>query len=100
LIKDHNGNKFIIFSDSLSSLITIQNRLWDNFLILETLEKIHYLTVNGKTVVFVWLPSHVGIKGNSNADMAAKTALTAASGNILVPHYDFLLHIHQYFKSK
>jgi len=26
LIKDHNGNKFIIFSDSLSSLIDIQNR--------------------------------------------------------------------------
>jgi len=63
LIKDHNGNKFIIFSDSLSSLIAIQNRLWDNILVLETLEKIHNLTVNGKTVVFVWLPSHIGIKG-------------------------------------
>jgi len=48
LIKDHNGNKFIIFSDSLSS----------------------------------------------------QTALTAAPGNILVPHYDFRQHLHQYFKSK
>jgi len=32
--------------------------------------------------------------------MAAKTALTAAPGNILLPHYDFRQHIHQYFKSK
>jgi len=98
LIKDHNGNKFIIFSDSLSSFIAIQNRLWDNFLVLKTLEKIHNLTVNGKAVVFVWLPSHLGIKGNSDADMAVKTALTAAPGNILVPHYDLWQHIHQYFK--
>jgi len=83
-IKDHNGNKFIIFSDSQSSLLTIQNRLWVNLLVLETLEKIHNLTVNGKTILFVWLPSHVGIKGNSVADMAAKTALTAAPGMIFM----------------
>jgi len=98
--KCHNGNKFIIFSDSLSSLIAIQNRLWDILLVLETLEKIHNLTVNGKTVVLVWLPSHVGVKGNSDADMAAKSALIAAPGNILVPHYNFRQHIHQYFKWK
>jgi len=28
VIKDHNGNKFIIFSDSLSGLITMQNHGW------------------------------------------------------------------------
>jgi len=83
---------------SLSSLIAIQNRVWDNLLVFETLEKIHNFTVNGKTVVCVWLPSHVGIKGNSDADIAAKTALTAAPA--LLSHYDFLQHIHQYFKSK
>ena len=49
------------------------------------------LAVNGGTVVFVWLPSHVGIKGNADADLSA---------NMLVPHSDFRLHINQYFESK
>jgi len=100
LIKGHKSNKLIIFSDTLSSLIAIQNRLSDNLLVLETLEKIHNLTVNEKTVVFVWLSSYVGIKGNSDADMAAKTALSAAPDTILSPNYDFWQLIHQYFKTK
>jgi hypothetical protein len=56
--------------------------------------------VHGKSVVFVWLPSHVGIKGNTDADTAAKAALAATPDNISVPHCDFRQHIHQYFKSK
>jgi len=90
----------MIFSASLSSLIAIQNRLWSNPLVLETLEKVHDLIVHGKSVVFVWLPSHVGIKGNTDADTAAKAALTTTPDNISVPHSDFRQQINQYFKSK
>jgi hypothetical protein len=50
--------------------------------------------------VFVWLPSHSGITSNTDTDMAAKVALDAAPGNIVVPHSDFRQYIHQYFKSK
>jgi ribonuclease HI len=99
-VKDHNSKQYIIFSDSLSGLMAVQNRLWGYSLILETLEKIHNLRVNGKTVVFVWLPSHVGIKGNTDADMAAKAALAAKPDNVLIPHSDFRQYINQYFKSK
>jgi hypothetical protein len=40
-VKDHNSKKFIIFFDSLSGLMAAQSRLWDNSLMLITLEKIH-----------------------------------------------------------
>ena len=33
------------------------------------------LTKGGKEVVFIWVPGHVGIRGNSAADSAAKDAL-------------------------
>jgi len=33
------------------------------------------LTRDGKKIVFIWVPGHVGIRGNSAADSAAKNAL-------------------------
>ena len=39
------------------------------------------LTRDGKKIVFIWVPGHVGIRGNSAADSAAKDALV---GNIAV----------------
>ena len=38
------------------------------------------LTRDGKEIVFIWVPSHVGIRGHSAADSVVKDALT---GNIL-----------------
>ena len=33
------------------------------------------LTREGKEIFFIWVPGHVGIRGNSAADFAAKDAL-------------------------
>jgi len=56
-----NQKKFVIFSDSLSSLMAIHNRH------LETgyVQKVNQLPVNsGKTITVCCIPSHVGIRGN------------------------------------
>ena len=54
----------------------------------------------GKIIVFVWLHSHVGIQGNTDADVAAKTALNAAPDNITVPQTDFWQQVDDYYKLK
>jgi len=35
-----------------------------------------HLSNSGKTIVLIWIPSHIGIRGNEYADEAAKSALT------------------------
>ena len=47
----------------------------------QILELYMNLTKDGKNTVFIWVPGHVGIRGNSAADSAAKDALV---GDILV----------------
>ena len=35
-------------------------------------QKLHYLSCAHKTVHLCWIPSHIGIRGNEDADMAVK----------------------------
>jgi ribonuclease HI len=101
LIKSNNSNtKFVIFSDSLSCLQAIQNRRWDNPIVLNILGSLHFLATHGKSVVFVWLPSHIGIAGNSKADAEAKAALAQPVSRREVPHTDFKPLIASYLSNR
>jgi len=67
---------FVIFSDSISSLEALRRFKIELDLVQIILSDYAHLTMNGKTVVMCWIPSHVSISGNERADAAAKAALS------------------------
>jgi len=78
----------IIFSDSLSVLQSLHNRKLENPLLVNILLK-HTKLSSSHNIVYCWLPSHVGIKGNDKADRAAKMALLLEPTDFKTPYTDF-----------
>ena len=92
-------NKFVIFSDSLSVLKSLNHTASKNPKIQNVIEKHHELS-KSKDVLFCWLPSHVGIKGNEAADVKAKASLDLEISNFKLPCTDFKPFINRYILSK
>ena len=100
-IHSSEDTNFAIFSDSLSCLTALKNydTLDPRIIRLKTLT--HSLTLTGKTIIFVWIPGHVGLDGNDMADELAKQSLTSEEiHNIKLPHSDYKPKIKQYLFSK
>ena len=96
IIQQSPHTKFVVLSDSLSCLQSIHNKNLHNPLILDICYKIHKLTTKGSSICFIWIPSHIGISGNSLADTEAKAALQLPLSNLRVPHTDFVGLIKSY----
>ena len=52
-----------------------------------------YVFKEGKSVVFCWIPSHIGIRGNEQADRAAKAALDLEISPLKVPYTDLSVQL-------
>ena len=58
--------------------------------------KDHNQLINsGKSITFCWIPSHVGIRGNEDADIAAKAGLDVAITNMRFPVGDLSACVNQ-----
>ena len=96
-IKESTHNAFVICSDSLSALQAIEYRDINHPLVLDILTEHHsLLRRSGKVIMFLWVPSHVGIPGNDRADRAAKAALDLDVSFCRIPYTDFRPVIHTY----
>ena len=98
-IEQSRSSDFVIFSDSLSVLQSLHNRNIEHPLLLGVLLK-HNELAELNNIVFCWLPSHVGIKGNEKADIAAKSALSLNISDLKIPFTDFKPSINTFVHSK
>ena len=78
-ITESEDDHFIIFSDSLSVLLSLNNKKLDKPQVVKLLQKLHFLSDAHKTIFLCWIPSHIGIRGNEAADVAAKESLLVKS---------------------
>ena len=98
LIANSKNTKFMIFSDSLSSLQAVsgnQGRIKPD--VLDVSEKLHRLSLSGKSVELCWIPSHVGIRGNETVDMLAKRAINHEIDiSIMVNYQDLFYDVNRF----
>ena len=66
---------FTTFLDSRSCLQSLHSMNIDHPYILDILYNYYYVSNQGKIVNIFWIPSHIGIHGNNEADKVAKSAL-------------------------
>ena len=76
----------------------LEGEKMDNPLIVSLLEKLSRLCERAD-IVFYWLPSHIGIRGNEEADKAAKDALSLEILPFKVPFNDFKPLIYNFIQN-
>ncbi|KAI5734861.1 hypothetical protein M8J77_011340 [Diaphorina citri] len=66
------STKFLLVTDSMSSLQAITSKSCNNALLSKIYSTWLDLVACGKEISFMWCPSHCGISGNEAVDVAAK----------------------------
>ncbi|GBN54709.1 hypothetical protein AVEN_206940-1 [Araneus ventricosus] len=85
-ISDRSQRYFIVYTDSLSvlqSLSSFYPHPHNHPLVLNVLDLFNKLALRGFNIMLCWVPSHVRIVGDAQADRAAKLAV--APMDITIP---------------
>ncbi|XP_051156203.1 uncharacterized protein LOC127278511 [Leptopilina boulardi] len=92
-VRDYNINKSIICTDSLGSLSALKDRV-ANFsldpIIHDIVNIIINITKKGQLINFLWVPAHLDLEGNTEADRLAKMAASLDISN--APFTGYLSH--------
>ena len=99
IISKSKHKKFIIFSDSLSVLLSLRNKKFQNPLIIKLLSRLDSMS-NRKEIIKCWIPSHIGVRGNERADLATKSALDLTSDKSRIPYTDLKPTISKFIHTK
>lgn len=78
----------VIFCDSKSALQALISRNQTNVLVVTIQHTLNRIYKTGKLIEFCWIPGHVDIQGNEQADKHAKTASGRQPELILLPYTD------------
>ena len=98
IISKDKPKKFMIFSDSMSVLLSLNNKKLEHPLIIKLLCRVH--STSNKEIVFCWIPSHIGVRGNHRADAAAKSALDLVPDKYNIPYTDLKPKINNFLDRK
>ena len=100
IVKNCDWDRFIIFTDSLSSLQALDSNYCYHPFIQDILKLFNDCFLANKKVVLAWVPNPVGIKGNETADELAKQALNFNVLDLKVPYTDLKVNVNSVFKQK
>ena len=90
-IKDSTASKYTVFTDSLSCLQALQHTKLEHPMIGMMIRKCVFFNFVKRDIIFCWVPSHKGIRGNEKADSAAKSALDLPRTNTVFANIFFQL---------
>jgi len=83
IITNKKHSTFLILSDSLSTLNNIKkNKLKPGDLCIKTQNKFNEASSIHKQIILMWIPGHIGIKGNEIADLHLKNSTNDIDLNI------------------
>jgi ribonuclease HI len=75
IISQSAEQHFLILSDSVSCVNAVENRNLKNPLVVEIFERVQQQLHVDRRITFVWVPSHIGIAGNTAMDAVAKAGV-------------------------
>jgi len=84
----------------MSSLQVISHQHTSSPLILDILLLHSDLYNHNFDIIFFWIPSHVGIVGNTKVDLLAKAPLLSPITNIPIAATDFFVNVHSVIQNK
>ena len=98
---ESTGN-FVICSDSKSSLQALEGDDFTNPFLLSIRERIDNLSTNSDlNLNFLWIPSHIGIRGNEEVDILAKNGLMLHhTNNVKLPYSDLRSQIKPHIRKR
>ncbi|KAL4083496.1 hypothetical protein QTP88_028812 [Uroleucon formosanum] len=73
-VNKNENEKYIILSDSLSSLISIKNKFNPSDIAIQIQNRLEEAKRKNNIIILIWIPGHIGIDGNEKADRQAKLA--------------------------
>ena len=98
IISKEKHKQIIIFSDTLSILLSLNNKSIEHPLIIKPLCRLH--STSNKEIVFGWIPSYIGVRRNHRADVAAKSALDFTPDKYKIPYTDLKSKINNFLHKK
>ena len=99
-VESQEGTQFVVMTDSRSVLGVLADIRTAHPVCRVMIHKINQLKDSNKNVSLCWVPSHVGIRGNEEADRAAVAAARKREEYIPVHYRDWYPHIRQVIMEK